>query len=237
VSPKRFVNALKLVWTVQWKTGFPVVYALLAVLTVIALLATPLRAYRELLLPAMQLGEYGTVTLILVAAYRHLERTEKSEVALTVTPLRSHEYVAALALGSALVPTAVGIFVQAVALGPDWRLLYLPLPLLLTATFCGLLATVLAARHAEFTGFLIGSLIPAIAVLSLPFLSYFGVLPRAAFVWLPTDGAIFGFANSVAASPSVTMLALSVAALLFWNALALRAATRAFDAGLHRSIV
>jgi fluoroquinolone transport system permease protein len=236
VSARRFANALRLVWSVQWKTGFPVIYAVLAVFSVIMLLATPLYDYRELLLPAIQLGEYGTVTLILVAAYRHLERNEKSEVALVVTPLRAGEYVAALALGSALVPTVVGIAVQAVALGPDWRLLYLPLPLLLTATFCGLLAIVLAARHEEFTGFLIGSLIPAMAVLSLPFLSYFGVLPRIAFAWLPTDGAIFGFANSVAAAPTVPMLALSVGALLFWNALALRSAARAFDAELGRSI-
>ena len=232
---RRFLNALRLVFKVQWKTGFPVIYALLAGLTVAGLRLTPLRDYRELLLPALQLGEYATLTLILVAAHRYLERNERSELALVVTPLRRGEYVAALALGSAIVPTVVGVGVQAGALGVDARLWYLPAPLLLTATFCGLLAIVLAARHDEFTGFLIGSLIPAMAVLSLPFLSYFEVLPRGSLVWLPTDGALFAFANSAAVTPTFTAFALSVAALAIWNAVALRAAARAFDAGLRAS--
>ena len=102
----RFGNAVRLVWAVQWKTGFPVIYAMLAVITVVALRATPLEAYRELLLPAMQLGEYGTLALMLVAAHRYIENSEKSDLALLVTPLRRGEYVAALALGSALLPTS-----------------------------------------------------------------------------------------------------------------------------------
>jgi hypothetical protein len=231
----RFANAVRLVWRVQWKTGFPVIYAVLGVLTVVALRATPLSSYRELLLPAIQLGEYGTLALMLVAAHRYLERSEQSEMALLVTPLRRAEYVGALIVGSALLPTAVGVGVQAAALGPDWRILLLPLPLLLTSTFCGSLAVVLATRHDEFTSFLIGSFIPAIVVLSLPFFSYFDVLPRGAFFWLPTDAAIFAFATSVAASPSAAVLVLSLAALLFWNAVALLAATRALDRALRES--
>lgn len=229
----RFGNAVRLVWRVQWKTGFPVIYAVLALITVVALRATPLSGYRELLLPAIQLGEYGTLALMLVAAHRYLERTEQSEVALLVTPLRRGEYVAALVLGSALLPTGIGVMVQAAALGPDWRLLYLPLPLLLTATFCGSLAVVLASRHYEFTSFLIGSFVPAITALSLPFLSYFGVVPRAAFVWMPTDAAIFAFANSVADAPAASVLALSIGALLLWNAILLAAATRSLDRSLR----
>jgi hypothetical protein len=231
----RFLAALRLVWTVQWKTGFPVIYGTIAVATIAALRLTLLFDYRELLLPAIQLGEYGTISLSLVAAHRYLERNEKSEVALAVTPLRRGEYVAALVLGSALVPTVTGVAVQALALGPDTRLLFLSLPLMLTATVCGLFAVVLSARYAEFTSCLMGGLVPATIVLSLPFLSYFEVLPRIAFVWLPTDASLFAFANAVSETPSVGVFAVSVGVLLLWNAIAIVPATRAFDATLRAS--
>ena len=144
--------------------------------------------------------------------------------------------VLALALGSSLVPTAVGIGVQALALSPGWGLLWLAPPLLLTATFCGLTGVALSGRHAEFTGYLVGSFIPAMALLSLPFFSYFGVVPRAALVWVPTDGGLFGFANSLAQEPKLATLCLSVAALLFWNVLALHAAARGFERSVGRSV-
>lgn len=232
----RFSNALRLVLAVQWKTGFPVVYVILAFVTVAALRLTPLVDYRELLLPALQLGEYGTLALLMVAAHRYLTINEKSEVALVVTPLRSGEYVMALALGSSLVPTAVGIGVQALALAPSWGLVWLAPPLLLTATFCGLAGVALSARHREFTSYLLGSFIPAMALLSLPFFSYFKVVPRAMLAWVPTDAGLAGFANSIATRPSLATLALSVGALLFWNAIALRAAANGFDRSVRASV-
>jgi hypothetical protein len=191
--PRRFLSAVRLLLAVQRRAGFLHVYAGVTVVTVLVLrLALPVE-WRAWAVPAVLLGEYGTMGLFLTAAHRYLERIEGSDAALVVTPLQSGEQVAAMVAAPALVATISGVVLFGAILGLDVRLLLLLPPLGLTATLAGALGIVLASRHAEFTRFLVAA-VPVVTVFSLPYLSYFGVTPRWSFAWLPWDAALFAFA-------------------------------------------
>jgi fluoroquinolone transport system permease protein len=225
----RAANAVRLFLLAQWRCRFPHVYLALAVPTVLAFrLAIPER-YAESLVPAFLLAEPGTLALTLVAAQSYLERGERSVTALAVTPLRSGEYVFAVVLASALVATLAGMLIQGGVLGIDLRLVLLFPPLLLTATLAGLLGLGLSAHFSEFTRFLVGGLMPAMMVIQLPFLSYFELAPRLAFVWIPTDAALFGLANLARPDPALLHYALYAVLLLGYNVVAFRWARRSFQ--------
>jgi hypothetical protein len=189
---RRCLSAVRLLLTVQARAGFLHVYAGVTILTVLIVrLALP-TAWHAWAVPAILLGEYGTMGLFLTAAQRYLERIEGSDAALVVTPLQPREQVAAMVAAPALVATLSGIALFAAILGFDARTLLLLPPLALTATLAGALGIVLASRHAEFTRFLVAA-VPVVAVFSLPYLSYFGLTPRWSFAWLPWDAALFAF--------------------------------------------
>ncbi len=225
----RFPNAVRLFLLAQWRCRFPHVYLGMALATVLAFrLAIP-EQYAGWLVPAFLLGEPGTLALTLVAAQAYLERGERSVTALAVTPLRSGEYVFAMVLASALVATAAGMLIQGGVIGLDLRLLLLFPTLILTATLAGFLGLGLSARFSEFTRFLIGGLMPAMLVIQLPFLSYFELAPRLAFVWIPSDAALFGMANLARPDPDALHYALYTALLLGYNAVAFRWARQSFQ--------
>jgi hypothetical protein len=114
-------------------------------------------------------------------------------------------------------------------LGLDWRLAWLCAPLFLTATLGGFLGLGLSARHADFTRFLVVSLMPATVVMQLPLLSYFELLPRMSFAWLPSDAALFAFANLARPDPDASAYVLYALLLLGYNALAFVWASRQFE--------
>lgn len=222
-------NAVRLFLLAQWRCRFPHVYLGMALLTVLAFrLAIP-EQYREALVPALLLGEPGTLALTLVAAQAYLERGDRNVTALAVTPLRSGEYVFALVLASALVATLAGMLIQGGVLGIDLRLLPLFPTLLLTTTLAGFLGLGLSARFSEFTRFLVGGLMPAILVIELPYLSHFELVPRLAFAWIPSDAALFGLANLARPDPDPLHFALYAALLLAYNGIAFRWARRSFQ--------
>ena len=225
----RGVNALQLFLLAQWRRRFPHVYIGMALLTVLGFrLAIP-EQHAESLVPAFLLAEPGTLALTLVAAQACLERSERSVTALAVTPLRSGEYVFAMVLASALLATLAGMLLQGGVLGVDLRLLLLLPPLLMTATLAGFLGLGLAARFSEFTRFLVGGLMPATVLILLPFLSYFGLAPRLAFAWIPSDAALFSLANLARPDPDALHYALYAALLLGYNAVAFHWARRSFQ--------
>jgi hypothetical protein len=224
----RFANAANLVFTLQRRSYFPQIYLAMAATTILVLRLTPLRELVEDLVPVLLLGEYGTLGLMLVAAHRFFEQNERSVTALVVTPLRSGEYLIALVVASAVAPTLAGVAMQAFALGFDARLAALAPLLFLTCCLAGLGGYAMSTRFDEFTHFLISVVPPVSTLLLLPLLAHFDYLPRAIFVWLPSDPAFFAFAELASESPSPTRLAFYTAELLAWNAAAFLLARHSF---------
>jgi hypothetical protein len=226
---RRVRNALRLFLSVQWRCRFPHVYLALAIPTILVFrLAIP-GELSESLVPAFRLGEPGSLALTLVAAQAYLERNERSVTALAVTPLQSDEYVLGLVLATALVATLAGAAVQTGVFGVDRRLVLLIPPLFLTATLAGFVGLELSACFPEFTRFLIGGLMPVMLVLSLPYASYFGLVPRIAFAWVPSDAALFSLANLVRPDPDALHYGAYGALLICYNAIAFRWARRLFQ--------
>ena len=192
--PARLLGAVRLTLAVQSRSYFPHIYFGLALLTIAAFRLTALADFAALLVPAFLLGEPGSLGVYLVAAQRYLERNEGSVTALRVTPLRRGEAVAAPVLATGLLGTAAGASIHAGVIGVDWRVLALLPPLFLTVTLSGLLGFWLSIQFREFTRFILGSALP-ILVFSLPLFSYFGLAPRWAFVWVPSDFGLAAFAQ------------------------------------------
>jgi hypothetical protein len=224
-------NATRLLLAVQGRSGYLHVYAAVAVATVVAVRVLLPDEWRPIVVPAVLLGEYGTMGVFMVGALHHLGRIEGSSSALLVTPLTHREHVAALVLAPALVATPAGILVHGGILGADQRTLALVLPLFLTTCLAGSTGLILASRHAEFTRFLMGS-VPLICVFSLPYLSFFGVVPRYTFAWLPWDAALFSFANLSRAAPEKLPFVLLLLELIAFTAAAFLLAERALRAHL-----
>jgi len=222
---RRVTRAMRLFLAVQYRSGFVQVYFGLALFTVILVRGFVPASFHRLVVPALLLGEYGTMGVFMVAAQSYLARGERSTLALSVTPLTSFERVASLVLSSGLVAVAAGVFVFAGIVGLDWRVALLVPPLLATTVLSGSVGLVIASRYSEFTRFLMGA-IPVVTVFSLPFLSLFGLVPRLTFSWLPWDAALFSFANLAADVPSAGLYVVLSAQLFLFALIALRWAER-----------
>jgi len=220
---RRLLHAIRLVLTIQLRAKFPQIYVGIAILAVIVFRTMIPREVIPLALPAFLFGEPGSLGIMMVAAQRYMERGERSVVALAVSPLTGIEYVTALIVGSALVPTAATALIQLGVQGLDVRVALVIPPLLLIAVVSGSLGLMLSMVFSEFTRFILGA-IPPITIYSLPFLSFFGLAPLWAFKWIPSDSAlvIFGMLarNEISAPTYVLSLGLLAlfAAISWWGA-------------------
>jgi hypothetical protein len=67
---------------------------------------------------------------------------------------------------------------------------------------------------------------------SLPYLSFFDVVPRYTFVWLPWDAALFSFANLARAAPEKLPFVLLLLELIAFTTAAFLLAEHALRAHL-----
>ena len=193
---RRVSRAVWLFLRVQYRSGFVHVYLAVTLFTVVIVRGLLPVAWREVIVPILLLTEYGVIGVYMVGAQSYLARNEKSTEALAVTPLRHTERVVATVLAATLVAMSAGVLLFVGLLGADVRLLLLIAPLFATTVLAGSVGLIVSSRYPEFTRFIIGS-IPVVTLFSLPLLSYFELVPRYTFAWLPWDAALFSFANIV----------------------------------------
>ncbi len=192
----RVFSAVWLFLVVQYRSGFIHVYLAVTLFTVVIVRGLLPEAWREVIVPVLLLTEYGAIGVYMVAAQNYLARNERSTEALSVTPLRHAERVVAMVLAATLVAMSAGVLFFIGLVGADVRLLFLLAPLFASTVLAGSVGLIVSSRYPEFTRFIIGS-IPVVALFSLPLLSYFELVPRYTFAWLPWDAALFSFANIV----------------------------------------
>lgn len=226
MRPRRLAAATALFLTVQARSGFVHVYALVSIATVVAVRALSPETWRGVIVPVVLLGEYGTMGVFMVGGLHYLGRIEGSTAALVVSPLTLREQLAGTILAPALVATPAGLLVHAGLLGLDARSFLLAAPLLLTAWLAGACGLALASRYADFTRFLVAS-IPVVTIFSLPYLAFFRLVPHFTFVWLPWDAALFSFANLASPRPETVPYLLRLVELLGFALLFFRLAERA----------
>jgi hypothetical protein len=235
VTAHGLVVAARLVMRVQRRSGFPQVYFGIAILAVVVFRTLIPRELVPLAVPAFLFGEPGSLGILMVAAHRYMERGERSVVALAVTPLASRDYVLALILGSAVVPTLATAVIQAGVLGVDLRVALVIPPLFLIAVVSGSIGLMLSTVFTEFTRFILGT-IPPITIYSLPLLSFFGLAPFWAFKWIPSDSALVIFGMLARDQINGLSYTGSLALLSLFAVLAVRAAIAAYSARVRNEI-
>ena len=137
MSPSRLRNAVRLMLLVQHRSGFLQIYFGVTFATILIVRLFLPESWWSMVVPALLLGEYGTMGVFMVAAMRFFERQEGSTAALVVTPLRSWEHVLAMILAPSAVAVVAGLAVFAGIFGVDGRLLFLFMPLFLTTVLAG----------------------------------------------------------------------------------------------------
>ncbi len=232
---KRLTTAVRLLLAVQYRSGFIQIYFGLAVATVIVIRAILPSDWTPVAVPAVLLGEYGTMGVFMVAAQRFLERNERSTEAIAVTPLHNREHVAAMVLAPGLVATLAGVIVFAGTLGLNGRVIFLLPPLFLTTILAGCTGVILSSYYTEFTRFIMGA-IPVVGIFHLPFLSFFDFTPRPTFAWLPWDAALFSFANLVQIRPSPMLYIVLIAELVLFSVFGFVWAERTFRARVRERL-
>jgi fluoroquinolone transport system permease protein len=227
VKHGKLLAAVRLSILVQSRAYFVHAYAAVAIATVIVVRFLIPVEWHKVVVPAVLLGEFGTMAVFLVAGQRYFERNQGMVGALLVTPIRRVELVASMILAPALITTVAGLAVHAGVFGLDRRLFWLVLPLAELTILSGAIGLILAVRFSEFTQFLMGSL-PVVTMFSLPLLSFFDLVPRIAFVWLPWDAALFSFSEIASGETRLLPYAAKVAELTLFTALGCAWASRAF---------
>lgn len=217
---RRVMHATKLFVAVQYRSDFVTVYVAVTLFTVALLTVFAPDTWKTVLVPALLLGEYGTMGVYMVAALSYLARNEGSTLALAVTPLARAERVVATVLAPALIAVPAGAVLFGAVVGVDARVALLLPPLLATTILAGSVGLLLASRYTEFTRFILGS-IPVVSLFSLPLLSYFELVPRYTFAWLPWDAALFSFSNLTRPQPELWIYALLTVQLFVFAGLAL----------------
>ena len=192
----RVASAVWLFLVVQYRSGFIHVYLAATVFTVVIVRGFLPEAWREVIVPMLLLTEYGVIGVYMVAAQSYLARSERSTEALSVTPLRHTERVVAMVLAATVVAMSAGVLFFIGLIGADVRLALLIAPLAASTVLAGSVGVIVSSRYPEFTRFIVGS-IPVVTLFSLPLLSYFELVPRYTFAWLPWDAALYSFANIV----------------------------------------
>lgn len=168
----------------QWRQGFWVAAAFVAVFAMIGLRYVP-HDLRLILLPPVILSNLAVGTFYFVAALVLLERAEGSLDALAVSPLREREYAVAKIGSLALLALAEHLVVVLVGHGTDFAPGALLIGILMgTATYV-LIGLIAVLPYNSMNTYLMPSMV-WIAVLSLPYLHYFELVPGPfrAVLWL-----------------------------------------------------
>ena len=183
---RRLAAAVRWDATLQARHGFYAVTAVVVLVWVgiLRLLPPVTRADPAALAPAFVVGNLQVTAFYFATALVFLERSQRALQALLASPLRPGEYLAAKALSLTLLATAENALLLVLVYGFRFEWGWL---LLGTAALSGiyvLLGLGIVARYPTFSGFLMPSVVYTFA-LTLPLLSYYGVVPAWLFAWHP----------------------------------------------------
>ena len=182
----RLVAALGQDFRLQWRFGFFLVGAIVAV-TTIGILRPFVSAELAFLVPAFALGNLAVTTFYFAACLVLFEKGEGTLEALVVTPLRRSEYLASKALTLSTLATVETLLIIALVYPGDIH--WLPLAagtfaMSLVFVLIGFLAVV---RYDSITEFLFPSVL-CVVVLSLPMIDSVGLWQSPLFYLLPSQG-------------------------------------------------
>jgi fluoroquinolone transport system permease protein len=208
---KRLTSTLQLDATVQVRNKlYHISIGLVFLLVVMLRQLFPHEAMGQVM-PAWFLGAIAPTTYFFVAGLLLFDKGERTLDVLTITPLRTHEYLSSKLVTLTALAMTESLLTVVLAYGFGFNLPLLLAGIAAMGAIYTLFGLIVVVRYASISDFLMPSIMYN-AVLELPFLHYFGIwetplfylwptqppllLMKAAFVPVPTWQIIYGLAGS-----------------------------------------
>lgn len=227
-ATSRFGSMLGWDVRLQVKYGFYAVYAV-----VVTLFALGLRQLgpdlRPTALTLVVFSDPAFLGFYFVAALVLFEKREGVVDALTLSPLRPAEYLAAKALSLTALAVVAALIITVASVGLAFDLGYFLLGVVLTSLLFVLFGFVAVARFDTLNAYFMSSVVYLTPTV-FPLLDLFGIVESPLFYLIPTQASLvlLGAAFGVAA-PATWELAYAVGYLLVCTGVAFVAARRAFE--------
>ena len=168
----RLLNALRADIRFQFKQGFYLVYLLLTLVYMIILTRLPLE-WKKIAVPLTVFSDPSMVGFFFIGAIVMLEKVQGVLQYVTVTPLRSIEYLLAKVISLTLVALVAGIMITIAAYQESTNWPVLIVGIILTSSFFVLYGFIAAADCTTMNQYFI-KMIPYMLVIILPCFSLIG---------------------------------------------------------------
>jgi len=196
----RLLNALRADIRFQFKQGFYLVYLLLTLVYMIILSRFPAEL-KNIAVPLTVFSDPSMVGFFFIGAIVMLEKVQGVLQYVSVTPLRSIEYLLAKAISLTLVALSAGIMITLVSYSEPLNWLLLITGITLTSTFFVLYGFIAAANCTTMNQYFIKMIpymllivLPCFSLIEFPYSRFFIVFPSVAGLHL-VYGAFNGIGN------------------------------------------
>ena len=156
----------------QWHYGFYGVYAIFTALYLLVLFAVPESA-RRTLATVLIYSDPAAMGLFFMGAIVLLEKSQRVNCAICVSPVKTSEYVASKVISLAAVGLIVGLLLSAAA-GSE-NLLFCAVGIVLASALCSLCGLIVAMKVSTLNQFIIAVIPIELIVMGFPALLLFGV--------------------------------------------------------------
>ena len=229
---RRLVAAVGWDFRLQWRFGFFLVGAIVAVVT-IALLRPFVGEELGFLIPVWALGNLAVTTFYFAACLVLFEKGEGTLEAIVVSPLRPSEYLASKALSLSTLATVETLLIVALVYPGELRWLPLGLATFAMSVLYVLVGLLAVARHDSITEFLFPSVL-YVVLIQLPMIDSVGLWQSPLFYLFPSQAFLLLARAAVEPVPT-GQLVYAALYLVFCVGLCFRLAERSFLRFLVRS--
>jgi fluoroquinolone transport system permease protein len=218
---RRLAATMRLDARLQARNGFYYAAAFVAGVIILAASFVP-DAYLAWVLPAIVFENMIVGTFYFMGGLVLLEKREGTLEAQVVTPLRAWEFLASKTITLTALALAENLAIVTLAYGAEWNVVAMTAGILVAAPLFSLAGFVFVARYDSINEYLMPSVLVT-TVLTLPILSYAGVLDGAWLALHPMNGALelmrAAFEPTSAATIAFAVLysALWLAILFVWS--------------------
>lgn len=143
------------------------------------------------------------------------EKNENTLQALSVSPLKEENYIFSKAVSLAAVSILCCFSLAFTGVGSNFNYSHYFFASLFTTLLFTFLGFILVAGVNSFNRFLLKA-VGVLIALSIPFLGYYNVIPRAYFLWMPTQPCIDLFRASFQDNLPIGTIIYGYIALAFW---------------------
>lgn len=160
------------------------------------------------------------------------EKNENTLQTLAVMPLKESNYILSKTIVLSVISVACSFAMAFLASGTNFKMIHFFFGALLTTVLFSFLGFILVANVSTFNKFILKA-VGFLIFLSIPFLGYFGVAPRACFLLIPTQPCIDLFRISFSGDVPISEVIYAYAVLMFWIVLGFILAMKLFKKNLR----